>query len=49
MSHKHNLYFTVAAASLLTAACALSSTPSFAGPKIVSGPSEDPEIGRAHV
>ena len=42
MNRNHLLCRTAAVAALLTAACALNSAPSFAGPSIVAGPSADP-------
>jgi ribose transport system substrate-binding protein len=42
VNRNHLLCRTAAVAALLTAACALNSAPSFAGPSIVAGPSADP-------
>ena len=43
MKRTHKLFRTVAVAALMTAACALNSASSLAGPKTVTGPSADPE------
>ena len=42
MYRRHDLYCAVAFSALLTAVYAYNSTPSFAGPAVVAGPSADP-------
>ena len=42
MYRRHDLYCAVAFGALLTAVYASNSTPSFAGPAVVAGPSADP-------
>jgi len=43
MKRTRKLFRNAAVAALMTAACALNSASSLAGPKTVSGPSADPD------